>query len=131
AALERDGRVVFLYAVQPGAADRAYGVQVARLAGLPPWVADRADLLLQASQRNAAWAPPPATPPPPLTVGEARAPWATPPAPPEPTPADTLAEALLALDLDALTARDALLWLWDHQDQLRQSGQEASDSLAD
>ena len=39
---ERDGRVVFLYAVQPGAADRAYGVQVARLAGLPPWVADRA-----------------------------------------------------------------------------------------
>ena len=46
AALERDGRVVFLYAVQPGPADRAYGIQVARLAGLPPWVADRAEMLL-------------------------------------------------------------------------------------
>ena len=46
AALEREGRVVFLYAVQPGPADRAYGIQVARLAGLPPWVADRAEMLL-------------------------------------------------------------------------------------
>ena len=47
AALERDGHVVFLYAVQPGPADRAYGIQVARLAGLPPpWVADRAEMLL-------------------------------------------------------------------------------------
>ncbi len=49
AALERGGRVVFLYAVQPGPADRAYGIQVARLAGLPPWVADRAEALLAAA----------------------------------------------------------------------------------
>jgi DNA mismatch repair protein MutS len=46
AALERGGRVVFLYAVRPGPADRAYGIHVARLAGLPPWVADRAQSLL-------------------------------------------------------------------------------------
>jgi DNA mismatch repair protein MutS len=46
AALERAGRVVFLYAVRPGPADRAYGIHVARLAGLPPWVADRAQTLL-------------------------------------------------------------------------------------
>jgi len=31
-----------------------------------------------------------------------------------------LAGALLALDLNALTARDALRWLWEHQDMLRQ-----------
>ena len=47
AALERDGRVIFLYAVRAGPADRAYGIQVARLAGLPPWVADRAEALLE------------------------------------------------------------------------------------
>ena len=46
AVLEADGRVIFLYAVRPGAADRAYGIHVARLAGLPPWVADRAQLVL-------------------------------------------------------------------------------------
>jgi hypothetical protein len=30
-----------------------------------------------------------------------------------------LAAALLALDLDALSAREALQWLWEHQDRLR------------
>jgi hypothetical protein len=46
--------VVFLYAVQPGAADRAYGIQVARLAGLPSWVADRAETLLADATRETA-----------------------------------------------------------------------------
>ncbi len=32
---EWDGEVVFLHEVGPGAADRSYGIQVARLAGLP------------------------------------------------------------------------------------------------
>ena len=34
--------MVFLHEVVPGAADRSYGLQVARLAGLPPAVVDRA-----------------------------------------------------------------------------------------
>ena len=46
AALEADDRVIFLYNVRKGPADRAYGIQVARLAGLPPWVADRAEAVL-------------------------------------------------------------------------------------
>jgi DNA mismatch repair protein MutS len=46
AVLESEGRVIFLYAVRPGSADRAYGIHVARLAGLPPWVADRAEIVL-------------------------------------------------------------------------------------
>jgi DNA mismatch repair protein MutS len=40
--------VVFLHEVRPGAADRSYGVQVARLAGLPRTVIDRARTVLDA-----------------------------------------------------------------------------------
>ena len=36
AALEDAGRLVFLHRVRPGRRDRSYGVQVARLAGMPP-----------------------------------------------------------------------------------------------
>jgi DNA mismatch repair protein MutS len=45
---EWQGEVVFLHEVQPGAADRSYGVQVARLAGLPPAVLERARAVLDA-----------------------------------------------------------------------------------
>ncbi|MDA4635724.1 DNA mismatch repair protein MutS, partial [Escherichia coli] len=45
---EWDGDVVFLHEVAKGAADRSYGVQVARLAGLPEAVVNRArDVLHQ------------------------------------------------------------------------------------
>lgn len=39
---EWDGEVIFLHEVGPGAADRSYGIQVARLAGLPDSVVARA-----------------------------------------------------------------------------------------
>jgi DNA mismatch repair protein MutS len=39
-------KIVFLRKIIPGSADRSYGVQVARLAGLPPAVLDRARQLL-------------------------------------------------------------------------------------
>ncbi len=38
--------IVFVRRVVPGAADRSYGIQVARLAGLPPGVIDRAKAIL-------------------------------------------------------------------------------------
>jgi DNA mismatch repair protein MutS len=41
-----NGEVVFLHEVAKGAADRSYGVQVARLAGLPPNVVERARHIL-------------------------------------------------------------------------------------
>ena len=44
---DADGRLAFLYRVVAGAADRSYGVQVARLAGLPGAVTDRAAALLR------------------------------------------------------------------------------------
>ena len=44
-------RVVFLRKVVPGSADRSYGIQVARLAGLPKTVLDRAKEILRNLER--------------------------------------------------------------------------------
>jgi DNA mismatch repair protein MutS len=49
---EWEGEVVFLHEVRPGAADRSYGVQVAKLAGLPQSVVDRAQSVLEALERG-------------------------------------------------------------------------------
>jgi DNA mismatch repair protein MutS len=43
---EWEGDVVFLHEVAPGVADRSYGIQVAKLAGLPPAVIERARIVL-------------------------------------------------------------------------------------
>ncbi len=43
---EWQGDVVFLHEVVPGSADRSYGIQVAKLAGLPMSVIERAKLVL-------------------------------------------------------------------------------------
>ena len=45
---EWEGDVIFLHEVKKGAADRSYGVQVARLAGLPVSVIERAKVVLEA-----------------------------------------------------------------------------------
>ena len=45
---EWEGDVIFLHEVKKGAADRSYGVQVARLAGLPAAVIERAKAVLEA-----------------------------------------------------------------------------------
>ena len=49
---EWDGEVIFLHEVRQGAADRSYGVQVARLAGLPDAVVDRARVVLDALEKG-------------------------------------------------------------------------------
>lgn len=51
---EWDGDVVFLHEVAKGAADRSYGVQVARLAGLPDAVVERARDVLQMLEQGEA-----------------------------------------------------------------------------
>ncbi|MDP9138523.1 MAG: DNA mismatch repair protein MutS [Pseudomonadota bacterium] len=73
---EWQGNVIFLHEVAPGAADRSYGIQVARRAGLPRAVIDRALEVLHllessSSRRNvmddlplfSVARPPPAAPP--------------------------------------------------------------------
>ena len=49
---EWKGEVVFLYEVGPGAADRSYGIQVAKLAGVPAAVIARAAEVLASLQRS-------------------------------------------------------------------------------
>jgi DNA mismatch repair protein MutS len=49
---EHGGDVVFLHEVRKGAADRSYGVQVAKLAGLPSVVIARAQSVLEALEKG-------------------------------------------------------------------------------
>jgi DNA mismatch repair protein MutS len=49
---EWQGEVIFLHEVGPGSADRSYGIQVARLAGLPPSVVARAAQVLEVLERS-------------------------------------------------------------------------------
>lgn len=49
---EWEGDVIFLHEVKKGTADRSYGVQVARLAGLPDIVVARAKVVLEALEKG-------------------------------------------------------------------------------
>ncbi len=49
---EYEGDIVFLHEVEPGAATRSYGVQVARKAGLPPSVVARAREVLERLEKG-------------------------------------------------------------------------------
>ena len=101
---EWKGALVFLHEVVPGAADRSYGIQVAKLAGLPAAVIKRARTVLaelEASKRAGAT----------LSSLDALPLFSyEPPAPPGPDP---LREALDGLDLDELTPREAQAALYD------------------
>ena len=44
---EIDGRVIFLRKLVPGGSEHSFGIHVARLAGMPPQVVNRADAMLQ------------------------------------------------------------------------------------
>jgi DNA mismatch repair protein MutS len=94
-ATESGSDIVFLHEIQPGPASRSYGIQVARLAGMPSAVVRHAQHALTAleTQQTLAreqvdlFAPPPAT----VQAG--------------PTPAEA---ALAALDPDTMSPREAL-----------------------
>jgi DNA mismatch repair protein MutS len=95
-AVESGHDIVFLHRIEPGPASRSYGVQVARLAGMPPSLIRQARAALEAleAQQQADS----------LQVDL----FAAPPAPaPAPTPS-VLEEALAAIDPDTLTPREAL-----------------------
>ena len=51
---EWNEEIIFLRKIIPGAADRSYGIQVARLAGLPKEVVKRAQDILEHLESNAA-----------------------------------------------------------------------------
>jgi DNA mismatch repair protein MutS len=100
---EWQGDVVFLHEVVPGAADRSYGIQVAKLAGLPPAVIERAKLVLaklEAEDRAS-----------PRDFDELPL-FAATPRPTSPravaTAADSIISALAALNPDEMSPREAL-----------------------
>jgi DNA mismatch repair protein MutS len=104
--------IVFLHRVVPGGTDRSYGIQVARLAGLPADVIARARaLMMEFEQGTPVPAPPEGSDAGQLalfggggaTAGQAGT------APPSPPPVLT---ALASLDPDRLTPLEALATLY-------------------
>jgi DNA mismatch repair protein MutS len=49
---EGQNRIVFLRTVEPGPADKSYGIEVAKLAGIPPTVTQRAREILKKHEEN-------------------------------------------------------------------------------
>ncbi len=106
---EWEGDVIFLHEVKRGTADRSYGVQVARLAGLPPVVVERAKVVLEALEKGE------------REGGGARKAiiddlplFAATPAPNSPAPAESEVEAKLKDVLpDELTPKDALALIYE------------------
>ncbi len=104
-AVENGHDIVFLHQIEPGPASRSYGVQVARLAGMPAALIRQARATLEALEQKS-------------QHGQAQVDlFAAPPAAPEPqTPAAL--RALAAIDVDALTPREALDALYRLKAQL-------------
>ena len=105
------GDVVFLHEVVAGAADRSYGVQVARLAGLPASVIARSKAILAGLERTEREKPA-AKLIEELPLFAAAAAAGAPPAEPVPEAKDELREALAAVNPDELTPREALETLY-------------------
>ncbi|MBL8339205.1 MAG: DNA mismatch repair protein MutS, partial [Rhodoferax sp.] len=94
-AAESGRDIVFLHEVQSGPASRSYGIQVARLAGMPSGVLNHAQQALDALERSA-------------TASQAQVDLFAPP-PEASAPAPSAAEAALAaINPDALSPREAL-----------------------
>ena len=99
-AREWKGDLVLLHEVAEGAADRSYGIAVARLAGLPPAVVARAkDVLAKLEKGREATGG--------IAAGLDDLPLFASAVPDEPQ-ADPLIDAVAALDPDRMSPRDAL-----------------------
>jgi DNA mismatch repair protein MutS len=102
--------IVFLRRMVPGAASRSYGIQVARLAGVPRGVIGRAREILGALERGEA--PDGTRPSVQQDLFSAPAPAYGP-----------VADALRALDVESLTPLQALNWLADWKSKIAGDGQ--------
>jgi DNA mismatch repair protein MutS len=99
--------IVFLHEVVPGAAERSYGIHVARLAGLPAPVLRRAETVLKVIETSGdAGVLKKRVDE--LPLFSAAAALLTPPPVATPSPFEPLAALLTQTDPDALTPRDAL-----------------------
>jgi DNA mismatch repair protein MutS len=94
-AAEAGHDIVFLHAIEPGPASRSYGVQVARLAGMPAPVVRHAQAALEALESQS-------------RAGDLQAELFTAPPPPAAPEVSAAEAALRALNPDALSPREAL-----------------------
>ncbi len=112
---EHEGEVIFLHEVRKGAADRSYGVQVAKLAGLPDAVVARARVVLDALEKgereggNAKKA----------LIDELPLFAISAPPPPAKPEASAVEQRLSQVFPDDLTARDALNLIYELKDLLK------------
>ncbi len=108
-AREWKNELIFLHEVQPGPADKSYGVQVARLAGLPKSAVSRAAQILKQLEAGPSAAES-------LPLFAAAPSHAEPDLPPE---TGRLVAKLEAIDPDALTPREALQLLYELKELTR------------
>ncbi len=99
---EWQGEVVFLHEVVPGAADRSYGIQVAKLAGLPASVIERAKVVLAELEAEDRGRPVRGFEDLPLFQA------ARPASSAQPAPLDNVIAALQALHPDEMSPREAM-----------------------
>ncbi len=105
-AKEWKGDLVLLHEVAEGAADRSYGLAVARLAGVPKDVVARARAVLDKLEKGRAETGG-------LAAGLGELPLFAAAAQAEDEQCDTLRDRLQSLDIDALTPREALDLLYE------------------
>ncbi|PRX37182.1 DNA mismatch repair protein MutS [Meinhardsimonia xiamenensis] len=110
---EWEGEVIFLHEVLPGAADRSYGVHVARLAGLPEAAVARARVILDALERGGREGGDKAALIDDLPLFSAAAAAPPPPPPAQEKSRSALAERLSQIFPDDLTPREALAILYE------------------
>ena len=105
-AVESGHDIVFLHQLQPGPASRSYGVQVARLAGMPAALIRQARATLEALEHKA-------------QQGQAQVDLFAPPAAATESETPAALRTLAAIDPDKLTPREALETLYRLKAQLK------------
>jgi DNA mismatch repair protein MutS len=110
--VEEEDRVIFTHAIQAGPAPRSYGLEVAKLSGLPAEVLIRAGEILQQMPRGASGG---------RTESAQQSLFFPPPAPvvKRDPRLDIVRESLDGLDVDNLTPRQALEMLYELKSKLR------------
>ena len=111
---EWEGDVIFLHEVREGAADRSYGVQVAKLAGLPAAVVERARTVLDALEKGDRDGGGKAD----ALIDDLPLFSATPNAPPPPAKSSAIEHQLRQIQPDELTAREALALVYSLREML-------------
>ena len=110
AVAEEDGEVVFLHRIVPGGADRSYGVYVARLAGMPAAVVNRAWEVLTELEGKSSSPAANGRPSPPAVEAQQLSLLPT---------TSPVIDELLALDISSMTPLEAITKLYEIQERAK------------